>query len=94
MTGLTNLGQIKFSEGWDRSNMRLADVEHSGRADLIHLDKYTGAATVFKNMGAIPAGGSAFTWTNRGILYAPIDRGETMASHQHIYSWQLKSAGR
>lgn len=60
--------------------MRLADVEHSGRKDLIHLDKYTGAAQVFKNMGPIPAGGSAFTWLNRGVLYAAIDRGETMVS--------------
>lgn len=45
-SGMENVGQIKFSEGWDRANMRFADVESSGRADLIHLNKYTGAATV------------------------------------------------
>ena len=75
---MRNVNQIKFSEGWDRSNMRFADVEGSGRADLIHLNKYTGAGTVFQNMGQTPAGGSSFTWKNRGVLYAAIDRGETM----------------
>lgn len=65
----------------DRANMRFADVEGSGRADLIHLDKYTGAATVFKNNGRSAAGSvSSFSWTNRGVLYNPIDRGETMVS--------------
>jgi hypothetical protein len=60
--------------------MRLADVEDSGRNDLLHLDKYTGAVTVFKNLGHSPGGhGSSFSWTNRGVLYSPIDRGECMA---------------
>lgn len=78
-SGMENVGQIKFSEGWDRANMRFADVEGSGRADLIHLNKYTGADTVFKNLGHKPGGGgSSFSWSNRGVLYAPIDRGETM----------------
>lgn len=80
-SGLVDIGQIKYSEGWDRANMRFADVEGSGRADLIHLDKYTGAGTVFKNNGRGAGGrGSSFQWTNRGVLYAPIDRGETMVS--------------
>lgn len=60
--------------------MRFADVEGSGRADLIWLDKYTGAATVFKNNGRGTTSGSSFSWTNRGVLYSPIDRGETMVS--------------
>ncbi|KAH6611487.1 hypothetical protein Trco_001507 [Trichoderma cornu-damae] len=82
-SGLLNVGQIKFSEGWDRANIRFADVEASGRADLIHLDKYTGAATMFKNDGYRPNDldenhGSSFHWTNRGVVYAPIDRGENM----------------
>jgi hypothetical protein len=81
VAGLQDVGQIKVSEGWDRANMRFADVEASGRADLIHLDKYTGAATVFKNNGHSPGGkGSSFSWTARGVLYSPIDRGETMVS--------------
>lgn len=33
----------------DRANLRLADVENSGRADVIWLNKYTGAGTVWKN---------------------------------------------
>ncbi|KAL6886462.1 hypothetical protein HDV57DRAFT_390273 [Trichoderma longibrachiatum] len=78
-SGLIDVGQVKYSEGWDRANMRFADVEGSGRADLIHLDKYTGAGTVFKNNGpGAGGGGSSFSWKNRGVLYAPIDRGETM----------------
>lgn len=82
-TGLQNVGQVKFSEGWDRANIRFADVEASGRADLIQVDKYTGAATLFKNDGYRPNdvavnGGSSFHWTNRGVVYSPIDRGENM----------------
>nr|UMZ45337.1 hypothetical protein [Paramyrothecium sp.] len=77
--GMTDVGQVKKSEGWDRANIRFADVENSGRADLIHLDKYTGAGTVYKNNGRMPGGGgSSFSWTARGVLYSPIDRGETM----------------
>lgn len=77
-TGLQDIGQVKFSEGWDRANMRFADVEHQGRVDILHLNKYTGAVTVLKNLGPTPAGGSAFSWENRGELYLPIDRGENM----------------
>jgi hypothetical protein len=66
----------------DRANLRLADVENSGRADIIWLNKYTGAAQVFKNNGyAGPNGGgygSSFSWSVRGVLYAAIDRGEVM----------------
>jgi hypothetical protein len=81
--GLQNVGQVKFSEGWDRADIRFADVEASGRADLIHVDKYTGAGTLFKNDGYQPNdvganGGSSFHWTNRGVVYSPIDRGENM----------------
>ena len=79
--GFISAGQVKATEGWDRANIRFADVEGSGRADLIHLNKYTGAATVFKNDGYRPGDeaqnkGSTFHWTNRGVLYSPIDRGE------------------
>jgi hypothetical protein len=80
--GLENVGQIKKTEGWDRANIRLADVENSGRADIIWLNKYTGAGSVWKNNGyAGPnggGGGSSFSWTKRGVLYSPIDRGEVM----------------
>jgi len=80
--GLENVGQIKKTEGWDRANIRLADVENSGRADIIWLNKYTSASSVWKNNGyAGPnggGGGSSFSWTKRGVLYSPIDRGEVM----------------
>ena len=82
-TGLVDAGQIKKTEGWDRANIRFADVEGSGRADLIHVNKYTGAGQVFKNNGYNPNivgsnGGSSVSWTDRGVLYAPINRGECM----------------
>ena len=77
-SGLVDVGQIKFTEGWDRANMRFADVEASGRADLLYVDKYTGVTTVFKNNGKMATGGSSFSWSNRGVLYAPIDRGANM----------------
>ncbi|KAK4182717.1 hypothetical protein QBC35DRAFT_546288 [Podospora australis] len=83
VSGWVDAGQVKATEGFDRANIRFADVEASGRADLIHLNKYTGAATVFKNDGYQPENrsknkGSSFHWTNRGVLYSPIDRGENM----------------
>ncbi|CZR48139.1 uncharacterized protein FPRO_12749 [Fusarium proliferatum ET1] len=77
-SGMENVGQVKFPEGRERADIRFADVENSGRADIIYLDKYTGAATVFKNLGRKSGTGSSFNWSNRGVLYAPIDRGETM----------------
>jgi hypothetical protein len=65
-----------------RANLRFADVEASGRADIIWMDKYTGASTVFKNDGFKGAGQgpgeSSFQWTNRGILYSGISRGENL----------------
>jgi len=68
----------------DRANIRLADVENSGRADIIWLNKYTGAGSVWKNDGyqgpGGGGGGSSFHWTKRGVLYSPIDRGEVMVS--------------
>ena len=77
-SGIVDVGQVKFGEGWDRANMRFADVEASGRADLLHVDKYTGTTVVLKNNGRTPTGGSSFSWTNRGTLYSGIDRGGNM----------------
>ncbi|KAI1008878.1 hypothetical protein LB504_001329, partial [Fusarium proliferatum] len=77
-SGMENVGQVKFSEGRERADIRFADVENSGRADIVYLDKYTGAATVFKDLERKAGTGSSFNWSNRGGLYAPIDRGETM----------------
>jgi hypothetical protein len=77
--GIENVGQIKFTEGWDRANIRFADVENGGKADMIWVNKYNGAATVLKNKGPIPAGGSAFTWEKRGVLYNSVgERGLNM----------------
>lgn len=85
--GIEDVGQIKFSQGWDRANMRFADVESSGRVDIIHLNKYTGAGEVFKNLGHHPGGkGSSFSWSNRGTLFAGIDRGENMVRTNYSLS--------
>ena len=79
-----NAGQVKFAEGWDRANIRFADVENSGRADIIWLNKYTGAGRVFTNDGfkglGQGGGGSSFSWSNRGVLYSGVDRGENLVS--------------
>ncbi|KAF1936931.1 hypothetical protein EJ02DRAFT_459115 [Clathrospora elynae] len=75
---MKNIGQIKKTEGWDRAMMRFADVEGSGRADIIHLDRYTGAGEVLKNNKLEQNSGSAVSWTARGVLYSPIDRADTM----------------
>lgn len=77
--GVEDVGQVKFSEGWDRANIRFADVEASGRVDLIHLDKYTGEARVFKNNGykglGQAGGGSSVAWSDNGVLFSGVDRG-------------------
>ena len=81
-SGLFNAGQIKFAEGWDRANLRFADVENSGRADIIWMNKYTGAGRVWANNGfkglGQGGGGSSFNWVNRGVLYSGVDRGECL----------------
>ncbi|KAK4224248.1 CE3 protein [Podospora fimiseda] len=82
LVGLEDIGQVKFSEGWDRANMRFADVEGSGRADLIHLDKYTGEARVFKNNGyrgpGQAGGGSSVSWSGKGVLFSGVDVGANL----------------
>lgn len=83
-SGLFNAGQVKFAEGWDRANLRFADVENSGKADILWMNKYTGATTVFTNNGfkglGQGGGGSSFSWSNRGVLYSGVDRGENLVS--------------
>lgn len=63
--------QVKQSDGYDRANLRYADVDGDGLADLLWTDKFKGDAMVWKNMGPIPAAGtgSSFTWVNQGFLY-------------------------
>lgn len=64
-------GQVKQSDNYDRANLRYADVDGDGLADLLWTDKFKGDAMVWKNMGPIPAAGtgSSFTWVNQGFLY-------------------------
>ncbi|KAK8075936.1 hypothetical protein PG994_003208 [Apiospora phragmitis] len=45
---------IPFAEDHDRANLRWADVDGDGRADLIWVDKYTGSGTVWYNNGESP----------------------------------------
>ncbi|KAK3385369.1 carbohydrate esterase family 3 protein [Podospora didyma] len=71
-SGMENVNQIKYTEGWDRANIRFADVEHGGKADLVWINKYNGEVTVLKNKGRIPASGSSFTWEKRGVLYSGV----------------------
>ncbi|KAK1755378.1 hypothetical protein QBC47DRAFT_300196, partial [Echria macrotheca] len=61
--------QFKFSEGKDRANLRFADVNGDGRADLLWIDKFNGDTTVWYNRGPIPASGSSFTWDPKGKLF-------------------------
>jgi hypothetical protein len=77
---MENANLIKFPEGRDRANIRLADVEHTGRADLLYFDKYTGDTTMLKNDGywlrdLDANGGSSFHWTKHNIVFEGVDRG-------------------
>ncbi|KAI0095848.1 hypothetical protein GGR51DRAFT_567603 [Nemania sp. FL0031] len=81
-SGLVDAGQIKFAEAWDRANLRLADLEHSGGTGIIWINKYSGAGRVFKNNGYVgkggAAGGSSFSWSDRGVIYSGVDRDECL----------------
>ncbi|KAF7563904.1 hypothetical protein G7046_g211 [Stylonectria norvegica] len=65
--GFKNFGQVKFSEGADRANVRFEDVNGDGRADYVWLNKVDGSFQYWANEGPTPAGGSSFTWVPKGI---------------------------
>lgn len=64
--------QVKKPEGHERANLRWADVEGDGRADLLFTDNLNGDTFVWKNEGEVDEriAGSKFRWTFRGKLYA------------------------
>ncbi|KAL2256741.1 hypothetical protein VTK26DRAFT_1190 [Humicola hyalothermophila] len=61
--------QFKFSEGKDRANLRFADVNGDGKADLLWVDKFNGDTTVWYNRGRKDVSGSSFAWAKKGKLY-------------------------
>ncbi|KAJ4404934.1 hypothetical protein N0V82_010404 [Gnomoniopsis sp. IMI 355080] len=73
--------QVKQSDGYDRANLRYADVDGDGLADLLWTNKFKGDAMVWKNMGPIPAAGtgSSFTWVNQGFLFDAPAQGTCLA---------------
>ena len=62
----TNVNQIKFAQGFDRTNLRWSDVNGDGKADMVHIDKFTGDASVLYNGGQVSDpgsnSGSSFHW--------------------------------
>lgn len=42
-----NVGQIKYPDGRDRANLRWADVNGDGLADMIWAEKFTGDGYVW-----------------------------------------------
>ncbi|KAI4602200.1 hypothetical protein KJ359_009438 [Pestalotiopsis sp. 9143b] len=68
-----NVGQVKFTDGMDRADLRWSDVNGDGKDDMVWVDKFTGDGTVFYNRGrGDPAqlGGSSFSWDRiSGPLY-------------------------
>jgi len=82
-TGITSVGQIKFSVGKDRADHRWADVNSDGKADMLVLDKYTGDVTVYINQGQgkdpSSLGGSSFEWSQQNSMWMRgVDRGANM----------------
>lgn len=61
---------------------------------MIWVNKYTGAGTVYTNMGRQSEadrpnlGGSLFRWVGRGVLYSGLDRG----ANEHFVD--LEGTGR
>ncbi|KAK7991495.1 hypothetical protein PG988_000289 [Apiospora saccharicola] len=65
--GWENVGQIKFAESdlRDRADLRWADINGDGRADMVWTDKFNGDSFVWYNRGrSNPAetSGSSFRW--------------------------------
>ncbi|KAF2788837.1 carbohydrate esterase family 3 protein [Melanomma pulvis-pyrius CBS 109.77] len=76
---MVDMGQIKFTEKYDRANHHWADVNGDKRADFIWVDKYTGAVKVWYNGGNIPTGTSSWNWALKdGIWHDGVDRGENI----------------
>ncbi|KAK5674489.1 Glucan endo-1,3-alpha-glucosidase agn1 [Elasticomyces elasticus] len=79
--GVSELGQIKKSEGHERANHRWADVNGDGRADLLWVDGLTGDTEVWQNEGiqAQTVSGSRLLWTPKGKQYV----GQTRSGNQY-----------
>ncbi|PVH89001.1 carbohydrate esterase family 3 protein [Cadophora sp. DSE1049] len=79
--GLRNVGQVKASEtdtARYRADLKFADVNGEGRADMIWTDKFTGDAITWPNQGEVAAGNSKFTWLRTGPVYQGSSRGSNL----------------
>ncbi|KAK4890932.1 hypothetical protein LTR27_010380 [Elasticomyces elasticus] len=65
---MVSQGQIKHSEGKERKNLRLADINGDGRDDLLYVNMIDGAVTEWQNGGQILSSGSAFQWNWKGNI--------------------------
>ncbi|KAK0714151.1 hypothetical protein B0T26DRAFT_678393 [Lasiosphaeria miniovina] len=75
---MVNVGRVKYPEGWDLVNMRFADVEASGKADLIYLDKYTGAGGRLRGQRPSLSRQELVLLDQLRVRYSSIGRGENM----------------
>ncbi|KAH8688824.1 SGNH hydrolase-type esterase domain-containing protein [Talaromyces proteolyticus] len=70
--GLNNFqsaGIIKTTEGKERANLRFADINGDGRADLLALDPVSGAAAAWTNGGSGGNSGETFNWQSQGTVF-------------------------
>lgn len=72
-----NMGQVKKPEGHERDNLRWADVNGDGFADLLYVDNINGNTDVWYNRGPVSprVSGSSFRWDYMGKLYEGQVRG-------------------
>ncbi|KAK1239333.1 hypothetical protein MKX07_008821 [Trichoderma sp. CBMAI-0711] len=68
----SSVGQVKFSEGKDRANLRFADVNGDGKDDMIWVDKWFGDGYVYYNRGPGDRGANAGSYIHWDHVSKPV----------------------
>lgn len=65
---MVNQGLVKRSEGRERKNIRIADINGDGRDDYLYANMADGSVTAWHNEGWSPGSDEAFEWQWRSVV--------------------------